>query len=122
MWLTDAQTHSRQDKQEIAPPKECLVEARSTKSRTVNLFVNGTPQTLSKIISIQNFGTLDKLVRVTAYVLRFVKMLKAKTRKSDMDLNPSLTVDEIRESSELWIKEMQRHLPKKKEFDHWKAE
>ncbi len=54
--------------------------------------------------------------------MRFVKMLKAKTRKSDMDLNPSLTVDEIRESSELWIKEMQRHLPKKKEFDHWKAE
>ncbi len=122
VWLTDAQTHSRQDKQEIAPPKECLVEARSTKSRTVNLFVNVTPQTLSKIISIQNFGTLDKLVRVTAYVLRFVKMLKAKTRKSDMDLNPSLTIDEIRESSELWIKEMQRHLPKKKEFDHWKTE
>ena len=121
-WLTDVETHSCQDEKEITPPKECLVEVRSTKSRTVNLIVNTTPQTLSNIINIENFGTLDRLVRVTAYVLRFVKILKAKTRKSDLDVEPSLTVNEIRESRELWIKEMQRKLPEKNQFEQWKAE
>ena len=57
-----------------------------------------------------------KLLRVTAYVQRFVKKLKAAIGKMDEITEPNLTVEEILESRELWLKEMQRRLPEKKEF------
>ena len=38
-------------------------------------------EAISKVIDLSKYGTLAKLLRVTAYVLRFVQNLKSKKLK-----------------------------------------
>ena len=75
---------------------------------------------LNEIIRCERFGTLQRLLRATAYVLRFVKA--AKRRKDGRIEGDSLSANEIDEAHTLWIKEMQQTLPDKGEFEHWKVQ
>ena len=74
--------------------------------------------TVSSIIDPTKFSKWKRLVRVTAWILRYVHNLRSK-RKPEEKLNP-LTVDELQRSEEFWIKTAQRESHervKKKEFN-----
>ena len=74
--------------------------------------------TVSSVIDPTKFSKWKRLVRVTAWILRYVHNLRSK-RKPEEKLNP-LTVDELQRSEEFWIKTAQRELHervKKEEFN-----
>ena len=67
----------------------------------------------AQIIDCSKFSSWRKLVRVTAYVLRFVSKLKARIqKKSDdaMSAELSLTPSELEDAETYWIKQAQRSL------------
>ncbi|XP_028397211.1 uncharacterized protein LOC114521021 [Dendronephthya gigantea] len=121
-WLTEPQAYSHQVNAEVVPPEECLVESRSTKGKAVSLVVNVTTRALNNIIKIEDFGSLARLLHVTAYVLRFVRETKAAVTGDGKPVEPTLTAEEIESAKLLWVREMQRHLPEKREFDQLKAQ
>ena len=101
------------------PPEECLAEMKVTKpSSLLTLTLSDSLHGLNEIIKCERFGTLQRLLRVTAYVLQFVKA--AKRRKDGRIEGDGLSANKINEAHTLWIKEMQRALPEKGEFEHWK--
>ena len=67
-------------------PFEALIEE---KVKVVNLLITKTekPQprlNLEQIIDLQRFSSIDKLLRVTSYVIRFVSKLYARSEKSSV--------------------------------------
>ena len=70
------------EEESCSVPEECLKEIKST-----HCYVTHTSQTtldLDKIICYKNFICLQRLLRVTGYVLRFVERCKSRTRASEM--------------------------------------
>ncbi len=59
---------------------------------------------LSLIIDLERFSSKEKLLRVTAWVKRFINACKSKERVK----SKGLTVDEIGKAELEWIKEVQK--------------
>ena len=78
-------------------------------NQSLNILANNTSQAQS-IIDVERFSSWRKLLRVTAYVLRFIK----NCRKSSKETSDHLTRAEIIEAEQKWIKVMQREI--KEEF------
>ena len=102
-------------------PDECLAElkAGSREKLTTNLLsYNDT----SAIISCRDYSNLGRLVRVTAYVLKFINLLR---RSKSPDLQQSNQNDEVLTASDLdtaltyWLKELQSTLPQSQSFQIW---
>ena len=121
-WLGQTNTEKVEDGDEqCAPPEECLAEMKITKPPSLStLTLSNSSHGLNEIIRCERFGTLKRLLRVTAYVLRFVKAVQYK--KDGRIEGGSLSVNEIDEAHTVWMKEMQRTLPEKGEFEHWKVQ
>ena len=62
---------------------------------------------LGEVIDVSKFGSLEKLLRVTCFVQRFVLNLKAKQIGSQ-GLQESLSVAEMEKSEVLWLRYEQR--------------
>ena len=78
-------------------------------NQSLNILANNTSHAQS-VIDVKRFSTWKKLLRVTAYVLRFIK----NCRKSSKETSDHLTCAEIEAAEQKWIKEMQRDV--KEEF------
>lgn len=55
------------------------------------------------MISLSRFSSLEKLLRVTALVLKFIGLLK-----NQRDFNPYITTEELQKVKTLWILCLQR--------------
>ena len=65
---------------------------------------------ISKVISCDRYSSLNRLVRVTAYVLRFVKNLRNRIRNNSPAPEAStreLTSAEVSAAESLWVKSVQ---------------
>jgi hypothetical protein len=64
---------------------------------------------LDKIIDCNSYSTLTRLLRVTAYVLRFINILKKKRReeRSSNSQVKALTATEISQAESMWIRTVQ---------------
>ena len=74
--------------------------------------------TVPTVIDSTKFSKWKRLVRVTAWILRYVQNLRCK-RKPKNEIDP-LTPDELERGEEFWIKKSQRELHErveKKEFN-----
>ena len=74
--------------------------------------------TAPTVIDSTKFSKWKRLVRVTAWILRYVQNLRCK-RKPKKEIDP-LTPDELERGGEFWIKTAQRELHErveKKEFN-----
>ena len=75
--------------------------------------VQAAPYKLQHCIDCKRFSSLNKLLRTTAYVIRFVKKLLAKVNTRGLITNKSEvtsslpTVEEINDAEEHWIKAVQ---------------
>ena len=70
MESTSWPSHPGNDK----PPEDCLAEIKPlAKGNTTLLVLVEKSQTISKIIDCERFSSYETLLRVTAYVIRFVE-------------------------------------------------
>ena len=76
---------------------------------------------IAKVICSENFSDLQKLLRVTAYVLRAVKQFKTK-KSSRANLSTALTPEEISASKLLWISHVQEELIQQRDFSTLKMQ
>ena len=76
--------------------------------------VQNEKSTIGKLIDCQNYSDYEKLVRVTCYVVRFVKCLRKmkEHRPSSLELDET----ELSEAEVLWIKDAQRYFHAEKEI------
>ena len=103
-------------------PDESLQEMKNEDRRLAHsllVTVNGPKSDLGQIIG---FGTLPRLLRVTAYVLKFVRLLKYRIDKLDAIPNLELTTSDLQEAEILWVKESQHALMEDRRFEGWKKQ
>ena len=72
-------------------------------------------------MNCENFNKLTKLLRVTAYVMRFCRLLKGKVQGEDTTLT-ELTTSEVAAAEVQWIQESQIALREYKDFSMWKKQ
>ena len=65
------------------------------------------PYSIGNLIDISRFNDLLKLFRVTAYVLRFARNLKAKLKGVSLVLKKYIIFTELKEAKFLWVKDNQ---------------
>ena len=63
--------------------------------------VGGT--NLNNIFEIKRYSSLQKLLRITCVVIRFIKILQARITKSNYSCSLELTSDEIKRAKRIWI-------------------
>ena len=100
-WLQTREDMWPSHKTETEPPSECLQEIKS--STLTNL--TAIEASAAAVIDCNKYSSLQRLLRVTAYVKRFVHNISREER-----ITGPLSTNEIQEAEILWIKEMQGHL------------
>eukprot|EP00795_Rhopilema_esculentum_P000685 gene685-10393_t len=106
------------------PDVDALIETKPNCEFTLltKLETNGN---LSTVIDVRNFSNYNKLLRVTALVMRFIDNLKAKVRGSEVTVNGSndyegiITVGDVDNTRKLWILEIQRYITSDKRYGDW---
>ena len=68
---------------------------------------------VSSIIHMQRYSSFGKLIRVTVYVLRFLRNLRA---KGDERMYESVSIEEYKEAEKLWLIQMQESVRKSPKF------
>ena len=85
------------------------------------LTVNAESVSLSNIIHCGEFSSLERLLRVTALVLKFVRILKAK-RSGSKRAKSELTSVDLEGAKLYWIKEVQASLKTQEKFRSWQQQ
>ena len=101
------------------PPKLELdnsTEIASERKR-VNVMVAAAkePKGVSSVIDIDRFSNLGKLLRVTAYVKRFIENIKLKKEGKELKTG-NMSVEELEKAERLWIIESQLNLQSSSNF------
>ena len=66
---------------------------------------------MENIIDLRNFSRVSKLLRVTAFVLRFVENLKTKVKGgADLNFDDGLAGEQIDTAVNYWIRSVQTDL------------
>ena len=105
------ESSSSQKKQRNSTVLANVVADRVTSERKLNL---------DCIIPLKGFSSLQRLVRVTAYVLRFVSNVKRKNERKELT-DEDLKQEEIERARELWIREVQGSVLDDEKFDQVKV-
>ena len=117
-YLSKSHEHWPQHPNQDNSNKEIEQELKSKKTNldttALNTVVCKKPQ-LAVLINVSKYSSVLRLVRVTAYVLRFVNNLKCRLARREPQ-SSDLTVDEINSAERLWIREVQREIEQKPTF------
>ena len=76
---------------------------------------------IANVVTCEDYSNLQRLFRVTALVLQFVKILKLRLQKN-VETQKELTSQDIAVAETLWIKEIQKSLSKNPKFEMWKRQ
>ena len=99
---------------------ECVSELKAKDrpqlQEAYNFLVMSWPENL---INCERFSTLRRLLRTTAYVLKFVKAMKIKARRSREVLNAELDGADLAVAELYWIQACQRVSVHNKKFEEW---
>ena len=107
--------------------EESMTEAKSQvknlfEKTKVNLSTELDKMRISNIIDAERFSDLDCLYRVTAYVRRFISNLKTIKMKEKDLLTGEVTVEEVSDAENYWIRDMQIDLQKMNKFPQLKSQ
>ena len=91
----------------LVPTIETCEEERKVAVMTITV---NEPCGIEKVVEINKYSTLRKLYRVTAWVTRFCHNISRRSKSDKRE--GALTLEEIVESGELWIRMAQRELRK----------
>ena len=75
---------------------------------------------IGKVIDIKRFSDVNKLFRVTGWILRFIFNLERRLTKKSTTPENVLTSSEINNVREIWIKTNQFSLVQNEKFTEWK--
>ena len=114
-WLLIQDVTPDQEADETTMPAECASEMKTSKEKTQNLLITTQAPTIASVIKCKEFSTLSRLLRVTAYVLRAVKLFK---RMNTCPKGP-LAPQELVEAEELWIIDTQIMLKNESNLKVW---
>ena len=89
--------------------------ASERKKVNVMSVVSSEKHSIGEIIEIARFSSLNRLFKVTAYVMRFIQNLKQKVRKEKVNLD-RICIEEIESAERLWIKDAQKLLRNRADF------
>ena len=118
-WLLsmDVDSEANPNKGHEVVPAECLSELKKEQATSAFLSSDVVGGNVSNIIEIQRFSDVDKLFRVTGYVLLFTQNLRSPTnRPSQM----CITTEWIEKAEILWMKAVQERLGS--QSPTWKAQ
>ena len=96
-------------------PRECASEIKISRGKMHNMLVTTQAPTVGSVIKCEDFSTLTRLLRVTAYVLRAVKLFK----RSISCPKGQLTPEELVEAERLWIVDTQTQLKSGSKLKMW---
>ena len=97
--------------QEALMPTECANElAVKDRPAVLNLLITNEGPSLDKIINCQDFSSMQRLVRVTTHVLRFVDNIKRKNNKYTSSDNTTSESQYLATAELAWIKAAQIQL------------
>ena len=108
----------------LAMPEECATEMKAKNLVTHNLLnPTASPSVdLQQVIVCEDYDNLTRLLHVTAYVLRFIRLLKDKDKDRSTPSHQLLTLEEITEAERLWIIQSQLQLASDGHFDEWRKQ
>lgn len=114
-WLgTDLDLHP--DIESSLMPELCAQELKTSCKLSLNLLTRTVEEnpTIGDIMRCEEFSEWQRLIRVTAYVVRAVKRFKA--RKDASNSTSVLTPHEIAHAELLWIYQAQKEMALQKDF------
>ena len=120
-WLGLAVTRVEE---ELVMPEECMKEMKVSAEHV--LVTSSNSHGVGKIMNATNFSALGKLLRITAYVVRFCKILRAKIQQQELKIQQqelkmpaALEALEVQAVETLWIKEAQSCFRTDDTFKMW---
>lgn len=120
-WLREGEFLNAQE--DTLMPEECISEMKALDRKlTLTLLATEERPSLSQILDCEQYSTIRRLLRVTAYVLKFIGLLKQKIQSSDTSPSAVLTASEISNAETLWVKEAQVLLVQSDKFECWKKQ
>ena len=99
--------------------EESLREIKLSCHPTYNFVVTSKSKCLSSIVCCENFSWLQRLLRVTAYKLNFIDVLKVRIKKVNITLSSELTAAELGRAEKLWIIESEKCVKEDWNFTSW---
>ena len=119
-WLVHSRSHIDEN---VEMPDECLKEIKISPHRTRNLLMMSNQHSLNDVIHCKEYSSLSRLLRITAYVIRFIDKLNPRVKRSgESDCKSQLTAHEIGRAEVCWIKEAQKSLLEEPTFKTWKQQ
>ena len=92
-WLREKQLYDTNS--ELSMPEDCIAEMKAKAKNLVHgLLTTKEPLGMGRVINCEDFSTLDRLLRVTARVLKFCSILQHKPRPE---------ADDTARAEMLWI-------------------
>ena len=76
---------------------------------------------VGNVVNVEKFTSLNKLLRVTAWVRRFINNVKEQRKKGELKKG-GLEVEEIKKAEKVWIKDAQRMLEESADFEKVKIQ
>ena len=96
-------------------PEECL-EMKTGRSHSF-LINDSTTNSIGNIMKCHDFSSLRKLLMVTAYVLKFVKLLRSRSKRSQNPVTTNIKLKDVDEAHKFWIQEMQTSMLSEKKIE-----
>ena len=98
-------------------PEQCMVELKmGNQPDAQHSLLTQQIWGIGCVIDSERFSTAHKLYQVTAYVLKFIHLLKKQVT------SPELTQQDLGHAEELWIRESQIAVQQDKRFPTWKTQ
>ena len=94
LWWGGPDLLNCQENKKIVMPAECVSEMKAVTHSLLTPPKSSTSANLEQLISCKNYSTLPRLLWVTAYVIRFIRLLKQRGGPT----SPSLESEEIGEA------------------------
>ena len=124
-WLTSITEDTKSVFNSTHVPEECLAEVRAeekVKCQTSSLFLSATePCGIAQIMEAEDFSDLQRLLRVSALVLKFVRIMKSLLKK-DVSSPSETDAQDMAKAETMWIKEVQKSLSKNPKFKIWEKQ
>ena len=103
--------YSKEYLEEVKPLTSVLITIQKEEEVKINI---------KNRVSIEKYNDVNKLYRITALVLRFVRNHRKKKNNNTLNIHKYVTITELREAKHIWLIDNQRELRKEDKFDQLK--
>lgn len=126
-WLTDFRENTESVLDSTHLPGECFAEIRAEERANCQRETSSVmlaavePCGVEQIMRAEDYGKLQRFIRVTVFVLKFGRIMKLLLKKDTL-LPDRLTDQDIAVGETLWIREIQKSFSKNPKLDIWKKQ